>query len=364
MSRSRDLSKLTDEGVLKVPVYDNNSQPPEEAGLMGLNTDENALEIYNPGLGRRQLIGIINDGSTPTRAFDSLSAINALYPSGIYNLWTTLNSQLATPILVQVNFNSSDNNAYIGVSFDFSASVYGDAEAGDSVANGGYNNESMSGGGVSNGSNVGSFKWNGGSSDGGLINIGFGNEYGFKVFGKSSWDGNYEAGSSYALSGWISINYTNPATGLNFTSAEMSALRNIITAISPETPMLMAHGDSDGDAPTSTQYNGSVTLQPGHNIFIRDAASNTFMMSHRGASPSNSGWIGAYTHNSFIADVTNTASGTGSLPVPTGLPNAGLILPTDINFSRNTGGGSIFGWYYNSTVSPKVNNKVVGLIGY
>jgi hypothetical protein len=366
MSRSRDLSKLTDEGVLRVPVYDNTNKPPEENGLMGLNTSENALEIYNPGLGRRQLIGVTNrDGSSASRAFDTLDGINNLYTSGsgVANLWTTLNGELTTPILVQVNFDSSDGNAYIGISFDFSASNYGDADVGDSVVNGGYNNEDMSGGGASNGSNVGSFKWNS-STDGGLINVGFGDEYGFEVFGKSSWDGNYYSSQTYELKGWESISYINPATGLNFTSAEMAALRNVITKISPSTPILVAHGDSDGDAPTATQYNGSVTLQPGHNIYIRDADNNTFLMVHRGASPSNAGYIAAYTDSTFTYDITDTGSVTGSLPNPSGLPNAGMILPTDFQVSLNTGGGVIYGWYYNATVSPKVNNKVVGLIGF
>jgi hypothetical protein len=297
------------------------------------------------------------DGLEASSAFETLDQLVDKGYTGIQTLWTTLGG-VVLPFQVQVNFNDG-GIPHIGMSFDFSGSVWGDAQVGDSVANGGYNNENMVGTTVTTSSNVGSFKWDGSGSNGN-INVGFGTQAGFEIIGKTNWDGNYY-NQSYKVHGPYNINYTNPVTNTNFTSEQMSALRNMITDISSKTPYVAWHGDTDGQYPTNP-YTTAPHVHGGHTVFIKDANGNWLNMIPRGVAPSNHGVMTLFTRNTFNMYKTTGGTYTGSITVPNGLYTDGLVLPTQFSPMINTGGGIGLGAYYNASVSPKVNNKVVFLV--
>ena len=302
----------------------------------------------------------LNYGLTMDRPFSTLAQITNVGHTGVVKLWSTLGGALTTPIEVLMNFNDGAT-PWFSISFDFSGSVWGDAQVGDSIINGGYNNENMIGSTVTTASNVGSFKWDGGST--GNIDMGFGTQAGFEVIGKTSWDGNYYD-ATYKVHTAEDIAYSNPATGLNFTAEQMTALRGFVNSLSNKTPFIAWHGDTDGqvhNGPTSP-YNVAPTLESGHNIAIQDAAGNWLNMLPRAVGASNEGLMTSYTRDSFFMAKTSSGYYKGSITLPNGLYTDGLILPNKFVPTINTGGGIGFGAYSNPTVSPSVNGKTTFLI--
>lgn len=302
----------------------------------------------------------LNYGLTSDRPFDTLAQITNVGHSGTVKLWSTLGGALTTPIEVLMNFNDGAT-PWFSISFDFSGSVWGDAQVGDSVANGGYNNENMIGDTITTASNVGSFKWDGGST--GNIDMGFGLQAGFEVIGKTNWDGNWHNGNVIGeIYGPFDIAYMNPATNINFTVAEMVALRGFITSISTQTPFIAWHGDTDGANGPTQAFNTTPSVDGGHNVSIQDEAGNWLNLIPRGAGPSNEGVMTAYTRDTFFMSKTSSGSYTGSITLPTGLYSDGLILPTKFSPMINTGGGIGFGAYLNEAISPSVGGKTTFLI--
>lgn len=290
------------------------------------------------------------DGTTAARAFSTLSDVSSIGYSGIQTLYTTLNGG-TTAFQIDVDFDQSGGPWFV-VSFNFPSSTNGANGCGWNRIN---NTAAFSSNSSTNHWLANSTRWNR------TVNVGFGlgNDFQDKI-----WNGVRHASTYNATTeGWyrydqggdnsstFSINYYNHGTTGNFTSAQLTALRGVVTQLSSQTPHMGMECDAQGLG-SNSNWNGAPITNAGHSVWVQDASGNWLRGAPTETGSDETGTCYTWTHNSYNNFLWSGASSFAYTPsggTITGLYTSGLILPSGIQFRGSTGGSAGFGTPYVNT---------------
>lgn len=364
MSRSRDLSKLTDEGAIKLPEWTEGNEPASEAGLFGYNSTKGGVQVYNGVDNRWVTIGII-DGSSPASAFSSVSQVDGLY-TGVQDLYCTFGGRTGgTP--VQVDFDTP-GGPWIRISFEFGTG--GITTNGSVKTSWGYADDG------SNGAYGSSNRY----ADTGDIGLGSGTQRIDEIFYTSAinaavsdatftgWGGIVASGTAGAILGPYSIGYWNHASQSSFTSAEVSAMQDWVTGMSPLIKHVAQETDSQNLATTSAWNSQSgPQATDGHEVWWQDKDGTWQRMTPYDNASDESTSMYTYTENTYnyhlFGGGSLSSNGSGT---PTGLITTKMILPASVSFTTGTGGGLHCGTPYvagfNSGAGNIANGRMFFLI--
>ena len=184
--------------------------------------------------------------------------------------------------------------------------------------------------------------------------------------------------SANTLSSYSDVDYYDHVAGSNFSSATVTALRNVITELNSKTAWLTITGDDDGgDYAASTANNVnwrsnatifSTTTPSGTpaTSYFKNSAGNNFKLMGGQSSANEHMGVSLLTHNEGLFLDSNTSSPThtfGGTPAFSGGMAAGSgyslgIMPTE--YAGEVGGSSTTytSPLYNSTIG-KLNNRLV-----
>jgi hypothetical protein len=354
MSRSRDLSKLTDEGAIRLPTHTSSTRPPSEAGLFGYNSTSGGIEFYNAKDGQWSALGVI-DGASPSSAFSSVDQVAGLY-TGVQELYTTFGGR-TTGTKVVVDFDTA-GGPWIRVSFAFTT--------GGITTNGSVK---TSWGFADDGTN-GAYGSSARYADTGNLGLGEGTQRIDEVFYTSpinsitsdstftGWGGIVLPATSGRISGPHTINYWNHATLSEFTPTEKSAMQDWVTNLCPLIPHVAQETDSQNLA-TNSAWNSQSGPQytAGHELWWQDKDGFWQRMTARDNATDESTSMYAYTESTYSyalfggGSLSSNGSGT-----PTGLFTTKMILPESVTLTTGTGGGLHCGTPYISTFSGGAGN--------
>ena len=358
MARSRNTSKLINNGGLQLPSWSTASRPSSPTnGLMGYNTTLAAMEYYYDNAGWERMYR--KDGLTSSTAFDSLAEIDASGLTGIQTLYFTFGNSISA---IQCQFDlSTTGGPWLRVSFDFTncygATVLGSVKTfclyGDSVDNGMYANSSRYG-------------------DTGNLGLGEGTQYMDEIFTTNRITNTYGAVQSSEQNAWgaldtdgtgfingnNTINYWNHGTQSNFSSSEKSAMQDWVTNLCPLTPHVAQETDSQNYANT-TAWNdqGGPQTTAGHEFWCQDKNNVYQRMTAYDNSTEESSSCFIYTEKTYNAVAFDGAISSRGSGTPTGLINTKMILPEIGIFSSGTGGGLAFG---TPILTQNINNIANG----
>jgi len=347
-------------GVLGFPSGTTAERPsPAVEGLTRYNTDEQAIEIYYNNAWQTLSTGATGgaDGSSAANAFSELRDIVGLYDNGTYNLWTTLGGQVPA---FQVPISFDNGGPWYVLSFEFK--TYGFTETNNTLWAWAYNNGTSS-----------SLK----NIHDDFVHHHFarsGNQYGWQManaernrenmagIGVSNTSGYNQGETSNAVSGYVDIDYYNHATGSNFTSAQLNALRDTVTQLSHLTPHYTFTADSDGNnagAVGDWENDLAEPLGYGHCNWIKDKNGVVQRTSNGFEAADNNGFCTFWTHNMYSRySIPYNWSWDDTVGDPQGLRTSQMIIPNQIKGYTGSGGGSAFGTYFSGAVG-KINNRAV-----
>jgi hypothetical protein len=176
-----------------------------------------------------------------------------------------------------------------------------------------------------------------------------------------------EAGGYFPASYGVyahTIQYYNFATSAQLSSSYKTGLQGWVSAISSETPHVMAESDSQGlTSSTNWLLQTGPSADSGHQGWLRDK-DNYFMRGTNGDTSTDESWSAyVWTHNTYTAiaaaGANSPARGGGS---PSGLPTDPMILPESIHVTIGTGGGIVFGTPSNSSLSNEYDSRTYFLV--
>lgn len=312
-----------------------------DAGSMIYDSSTGQLAFWNGSDWRLVKGGGTQDGLTPEGAFSNLSDVADKGYTGIQTLYTTLNDTVSA-VQVQVNFDVPNGPWYL-VSFVMPSGYRWDADnMNGTVGAGVYSSNNNTNSSTTRPRRTGTVP-NMGTRDCGAIftpsrieNVTNGSSRGW-----------HTGGAGYNT-GWRSIDYYNHGTQSNFSLAQITALRNIVTQLSPYTPHCGLEVDAQGSGVQTNWRQDYTSNIGGHANWLR--IGNDYMRSTPSENASDERGVAFFwTHNTYEVQLF----GGGSLDysvgggTPTGLPS-GFIFPDAIKFSGTTGGGSMFGTPYMS----------------
>ena len=337
----------------------------------GTNTADRSFNIIvNPTL----------DGTTSGRAFSSISTFNSLgtlSSAGYYDKYVTLNGAVSA-YQQKLYYDGTDTWYVVSPQFTsgglISNSMYGVAN--DRASDGSFktiwqqHNRSVSWNGT--------WSYLGTTTVQDLIGTGKNNvgSTGAVPLGDSS---SQVLTSLASLTSFSTINYYDHVAGSNYSSATLTALRNVVTELNYKTAWMSITGDDDGSG--FNNYggigwdDGSILNNPSFNgtpatTHIKNA-SGSIQKGMAGQTNDNEAMgVTLWTHNAGLAKASvgtggnsnfNTFSNAGSGSYTGGLKTTGHILPAEI--AGETGGSStvVTSPLYNSTIG-KLNSKLVLLV--
>ncbi len=143
----------------------------------------------------------------------------------------------------------------------------------------------------------------------------------------------------------VALSYQNPADGTVYDSAEVSALRSVVSQVDPTTRMVALTADDDG-----MDWHGDMT-GGGHEVYVRGDEVDWVLLT-----PGTNGECGGSTDYPAVgsesafylwsseADASEFTGDTGLAEgALEGLPSS-VVLPAAVRLVVQTGGGVAFGW--------------------
>jgi len=305
-----------------------------------------AMKVYS-GTGWDQMSNR-NDGATQGSSA-TLAVLAGYYTSGKHSLWVDIDG---TAMQLMVDFDAT-GGPWVMLAFKFgTGGVNGqndDLYIAGADANGPLNNTGRSGRTLN-------------------LGLGDGAETVTTLWGATTLaTSGSEAGGYfpvYGVYGPHTIEYYNFATSAQLSSSYKTGLQGWVSAISSETPHVMAECDSQGlTSSTNWLLQTGPSTDSGHQGWLRDK-DNYFMRGTNGDTSTDESWSAyVWTHNTYTAIAAAGAStpgrGGGS---PSGLPTDPMILPESVHVAIGTGGGIVFGTPSNSSLSNEYDSRTYFLV--
>ena len=173
------------------------------------------------------------------------------------------------------------------------------------------------------------------------------------------------------LSSWINIDYYNHVAGANYSSAQETAFRNVVTQLNYKTAWMCIGGDDDGtgNALTNVDWdtgnsiystNGnSGTPQTG---YFRDKDNSEQKLQAGQSNVNEHMMVTWWTHNAALAVSSdgspNIMGDAGSGTYTNGMKTTTMIMPTQIKGEIGSTSTTWVSPLYNSTIG-KLNNRLV-----
>ena len=142
----------------------------------------------------------------------------------------------------------------------------------------------------------------------------------------------------------IALSYQNPADGTIYSTAQVQALRGVVSEINAGTRMVaMTADDDDNDWHTE--------MMGGHEVYVRAASGDLTLLSPgtNGECGGADDWPAAGSMSAFYlwthaAESSAVAGTTGLTDADLSGLDPSLVLPTSVRLVVQTGGGVAFGW--------------------
>jgi len=337
----------------------------------GINTTaRNFSIVVNPTL----------DGSSSGRAIANISTFNSLgtlSSVGYYDRWVTFNG--AVTALQQKLYYDGTDTWYVtslGMGTQDGAMINGSAF--------GYQNSTSLGAfkAINIGRNhtrtvTGSGTWNylGGSLQTSTL-------IGTTVVASSGSQGSHPQGDSESSpillssgngnpSGWTSVDYYNHVSGANYSSAQETAFRNVITQLNYKTAWMCIGGDDDGTSISLSNvdwdngtliYSSNGSSGTPQTVYFKDKDNSVQKLQAGQSNVNEHMMVTWWSHNAALAVSSdgspNIMGDAGSGSYTGGMKTTSMIMPIEVKGEVGSSSTTWVSPLFNSTIG-KLNNRLV-----